>query len=106
MASFSTTSLDMCSGPFLQYWARLPPAVLSPNVLSKGVRTNPAATHFGPACAQTMPRLPGFDDRPMAGRAAAGKLWQANIIKTIQEIVDKMNKSGRQGRPRRSKVEK
>ena len=68
--------------------------VLGPNVLSKGVGTDPTITHFGPACAQTMPHLPGFDDRPMAGRAAAGKLWQANIIKIIQEIVDKMKKKG------------
>ena len=39
--------------------ARLPPAVLSPNILSKGVETGPTATQFGLACAQTMPRLPG-----------------------------------------------
>ena len=60
--------------------------------MSKGVETGPTATHFGPVCAQTMPRLPGFDHRPMASRAATGKLWQTNIIKIIQEIVDKMNK--------------
>ena len=55
--------------------------VLGPNVLSKGVETDPAATHFDPACAQTMPRLPDFNHRPMVGRDATGKLWQANIIK-------------------------
>ena len=31
----------------------------SPNILSKGVKTGPTATQFGPACAQTMSRLPG-----------------------------------------------
>ena len=41
------------------YWAGLPPAVLGPNILSKGVETGPIATQFGPACAQTMSRLPG-----------------------------------------------
>ena len=68
------------------------PTVLSPSVLSKGVGTDPTVTHFDPACAQTMPRLSGFDHRPMVGRATAGKLWQTNIIKITQEIVDKMNK--------------
>ena len=40
-------------------WVRLPPAVLSPSILSKGVETGPTATQFGPTCAQTMSRLPG-----------------------------------------------
>ena len=38
-------------------WAA--PTVLGPNILSKGVETGPIATQFGPACAQTMSRLPG-----------------------------------------------
>ena len=38
-------------------WARLPPAVLGPSILSKGVETGPTATQFGSACAQTMSRL-------------------------------------------------
>ena len=38
-------------------WAA--PAVLGPNILSKGVETGPTATQFGPACVQTMFRLPG-----------------------------------------------
>ena len=42
---------------FLQCWSRLLPAVLGSSVLSKGVKTGPTATHFGPACAQTMPHL-------------------------------------------------
>ena len=84
----------MYSGPFLQCWVGLPPAVLGPSVLSKGVGTGPTATHFGPGCAQTMPRLPGFDHRPMVGRTAVGKLRQVNLIKIIQEIVDRMNKRG------------
>ena len=41
------------------YWAGLPPIVLGPNVLSKGVETGPTGTQIGPACAQVMPRLPG-----------------------------------------------
>ena len=77
----------------------MPLAVLGPSILSKGVGTGPIATHFDPACAQTMPRLPSFDHRPMASRTAAGKLWQADIIKITQEIVDKMSKRGPQEAP-------
>ena len=40
-------------------WAGLPPAILGPSILSKGVETGPTATQFGLACAQTMSRLPG-----------------------------------------------
>ena len=40
-------------------WAGLPPAVLGPSILSKGVETGPTATQFGLAYAQTMPRLSG-----------------------------------------------
>ena len=47
-----------CSGPFWLYRARLPPAVLGPSILSKGVETDPIATQFSLTCAQTMPRLP------------------------------------------------
>ena len=47
-----------CGGPFWLNRAGLPPAVLDPNILSKGVETGPTATQFGLACAQTMPRLP------------------------------------------------
>ena len=50
-----------------------------------------------------MPHLPGFDHRPMAGGTAVGKLWQTDIIKMIQEIVDKMNKRERQETPRKPK---
>ena len=46
-------------GLFWLNWAGLPHAVLCPNILSKGVETGPTATQFGPACVQTMPRLPG-----------------------------------------------
>ena len=45
-------------GLFWLYWAGLPPAVLGPNILSKGVKISPTVTQFGPACAQTMPRSP------------------------------------------------
>ena len=40
-------------------WAGLPLVVLGPSILSKGVETGPTATQFGPACVQTMSRLPG-----------------------------------------------
>ena len=40
-------------------WARLPPAVLGPSIMSKRVETSPTATQFGTACAQTMSRLLG-----------------------------------------------
>ena len=43
----------------LLYWAGLPPAVLDPSVLSKGVEIDPTRTLIGLTCAQTMPRLPG-----------------------------------------------
>ena len=43
---------------FLLYWARLPPAVLGPNFLSKGVETGPTATQFGLVCAQTLSLSP------------------------------------------------
>ena len=35
------------------------PAALGPSFLDKGIGTDPTATQFGPACAQTMPCLPG-----------------------------------------------
>ena len=38
--------------------AKLPPAVLGPNILSKGVETGPTAIQFSPACAKIIPRLP------------------------------------------------
>ena len=43
----------------LLYWVGLPPAVLDPSVLSKGVETGPTRTQIGPTYAQTMPHLPG-----------------------------------------------
>ena len=46
--------------------------VLGPNILSKGVETGSTATHFDPACAQTVPLLPSFDHIPMAGRVITG----------------------------------
>ena len=52
--------IGTCCGPFLQYWAGLPPAVLGPSIMSKGVETGPIATHFDPACAQTMPLFARF----------------------------------------------
>ena len=38
-------------------WARLPPVVLGPSILSKGVEIGLTATQLGLVCAQTMPRL-------------------------------------------------
>ena len=43
----------------LFYWARLPPAILGPSVLSKGVETGSTGTQIGPTCVQTMPCLSG-----------------------------------------------
>ena len=74
----------------------MPLTVLGLSFLDKGVRTGPIATHLGPTCAQTTPRLPNFDHMPMANRAATRKLWQADIIQITQEILDKMNKGERQ----------
>ena len=62
--------LYMCGGIFLcfaglppavqlLYWAGLPPVILDPSVLSKGVKTSPTGTQIGSACAQIMPRLLG-----------------------------------------------
>ena len=53
--------VNCCGGPFLveSGWAGLPPAVLGPNILSKGVETGQTITQFGPACVQTIPRLSG-----------------------------------------------
>ena len=50
--------LSFCSGPFLLYWVGLPPVVLGPNILSKGVETGLVTTQSSPACAQTLPHLP------------------------------------------------
>ena len=59
-----------CGGPFWLNRAGLPPAVLDPNILSKGVETGPTATQFNPACAQTMPCLQGEH------------LWRAELFQT------------------------
>ena len=40
-------------------WVGLPPAVLGPSILSKGIETGPTATQFGLVYAQTMSRLLG-----------------------------------------------
>ena len=52
-------SIEDCSEPFWLNRIGLPPAVLGSNILSMGVEIGSTATQFGPACAQTMPRLPG-----------------------------------------------
>ena len=39
-----------------------------------------------------MPLLLDFDHIPMAGKVATGKLWQTDIIKIVQGVLDKMNK--------------
>ena len=53
------TALNLVMDLFWSNRAGLPLAVLGPNILSKGVEIGPTATQFGPACTQTMPRLPG-----------------------------------------------
>ena len=42
----------------LLYCARLPFTVLDLSVLCKGIETGPTRIQIGPACVQTMPRLP------------------------------------------------
>ena len=56
--------------------AGLPPVVLGPNILSKGVETGPTTTQFGLACAQTMPRLLG-------ARLQQAELFQMSYGKQI-----------------------
>ena len=46
-------------GLFWLNQAGLPPVILGPNILSKEVEIGPTAIQFSPACAQTVPRLPG-----------------------------------------------
>ena len=65
----------MCGGLFFLCFTGLPPAVLGPSVLSKGVEIGPIGTQFGSACAQTMPRLLGV-------YLWQAELWQTNIIIT------------------------
>ena len=55
---FIIQSINLLWWAFLQCWAGLPSAVLGLSVLGKGVETNLTAIHFGPTCAQTIPRLP------------------------------------------------
>ena len=52
-------ALSFVEGLFWLSRAGLPPMLLGPNILSKGVKTGPTTTQFGPACAQTMSCLPG-----------------------------------------------
>ena len=52
-------ALSFVEGLFWLSRAGLPPMLLGPNILSKGVKTSPTTTQFGPACAQTMSCLPG-----------------------------------------------
>ena len=52
-------SIGLPSAVLLLYWADLPPMVLDPSVLSKGVETGPTGTQLGSACAQIIPRLSG-----------------------------------------------
>ena len=44
---------------YIVHWVGLPPAVMGPSMLGKGVDTGPTITQPGLVCAQTMPRLPG-----------------------------------------------
>ena len=60
---------NSCRGPFcIVRWAGLPSVVMGPSIMSKRVETGPTAIQLGPACAQTMPRLPGVC------------LWQAELF--------------------------
>ena len=51
------------------------PTTLGPSFLDKGVRTGPAATQIGSACAQTKPGLPGT-----CGRQSCFRQVVADII--------------------------
>ena len=53
---FGSTGLPLVV--LLLYWAGLTPVVLGQNVLSKGVEIDPTGTQLGPACVQTISRLP------------------------------------------------
>ena len=67
--TFDVSKHAQCSNPpsstSVMWWVfansvGLFPAALGPNFLDTGVGTGPTATQFGPACAQTMPCLPGM----------------------------------------------
>ena len=64
----------------------MPPIVLGPSVLDKGVGTTPIVTYLGPTYAQTMSYLLNFGHMPMTSGAAMGKLWQTDVIKITKEI--------------------
>jgi len=59
LAKGALVSFEVVVGLFWLNRVGLPPAVLGLNILSKGVKTGPTVTQFGPACAQIMPYLPG-----------------------------------------------
>ena len=52
-------ALSSVEGLFWLSQAGLPPVVLGPNILSKGIEAGPTTTQFSPTCAQTMSCLPG-----------------------------------------------
>ena len=52
-------ALSSVEGLFWLSQAGLPPVVLGPNILSKGIEAGPTTTQFGPTCSQTMSCLPG-----------------------------------------------
>ena len=54
-------------GLFWLNWAGLPPVVLGPNILSKGVETGPTATQFGP-------------NMLTASKTVSDELWQVDMI--------------------------
>ena len=72
----------------LLYWIRLSPVVLSPSVLSKGVETGPTETQIGPACAQTMPRLPGACLRQAECGACPLFLLQKELFSSFYHMTD------------------
>jgi len=57
-------------------WAGLPPAVLGPSILSKGVETSPTATQLGLACVQTTPL-------PLGARLQQTELFQMDCGRQI-----------------------
>ena len=64
-------------------WVGLPPMVLGPSILSKGVETGPIGTQIGPACAQTMPHLLGACLRQAKRGARPLFLLQKELFSTF-----------------------
>ena len=63
-------------GLFWLNQAGLPPVVLDPNILSKGVETGPTATQFGLCANYTSSARSTLT----VGKTVSDELWQANMV--------------------------